>query len=167
MVEPTQKRPTLEDKAVLENIAAKIFPEVKQWLENAGQVFTDIDEQGLFDVLVEVIHHHLPEWNGYAMAKELEGDGWSPDADLVAILNECSAYAIGALRIEIIRWVKTNGLVPLFTVGDLVWVAIKGEPSMEGSVAEVQPETLEYIVQVGHSALLISQEGIVSHGGGE
>jgi hypothetical protein len=161
------RRPKPHDPIVLENIAGRLFPSVRDWLETQGEIFNAHSEQGLFDELVDLLHQNLGRWDGYDLARELEERSWSPNAELVAILQDTDSLAYHSLREEIVRWASdTNTLVPLHKVGDNVEVKLySNEPSMIGQIVEVHP-TLEYSVKLDSgTTLLVPVESVLCGGG--
>jgi hypothetical protein len=142
------KRPRPLDPDVIENVAGRLFPEVKNWLEERGEVFIDELEQDLFGELVNLLHHDQ-DWDGYVLARELEERSWTPDAELVEILHQSHVFAYHSLREEVARWVAENALVLTHIVGDhVVFKLYPNEPPMEGHIMATHPEVLEYSVQL-------------------
>lgn len=167
-VEHSEKRPQLLDQVVLESVAGTLFPLVKSWLEVKGEELSSKDEQGLFNVLVELLHQERGTWDGYDMARSLEAQGWSPDANLVVVLHETKSFVHDCLREEVARWVVKNQLKIQYNEGD--WIKFKmfpGEPALQGQVSGVYPETLELsVVIAGKAEVLVTLEAVegrVSH----
>lgn len=158
------RRPQLHDTVVLENIAGRLFPSVRDWLEAQGEIFNTLSEQGLFDELVDLLHQNLGRWGGYDLARELEDRSWAPDAELVGILQDTDSLAYHSLREEIVSWASdTNTLVPTHGIGDNVEVKLYGnEPSMTGQIVAVHP-TLEYSVRLASgNTLVVPVESVVN-----
>lgn len=167
-VEHSEKRPQLIDQVVLEAVAGRLFTNVKSWLEARGEELSSKDEQGLFDVLVELLHQESEAWDGYALARSLENQGWSPDANLVVVLHEARDFVHDCLRDEVARWVEKNQLKIQYSEGD--WIKFKmfpGDPSLQGQIVGVDPETLELsVVIAGRAEVVVAQEAVegrVSH----
>jgi len=168
------RRPQPLDRGVLENLVGRIFPSVKVWLEEAGEAFTDDREQDLFDELVDLLEKTYTAnnirfgWDGYAIARELEERGWEPDAELVEILHDAEALAYQSLREEVVRWVAMNGLVPSHKVGEPIRVLLYTDESyLEGQVAFVHPETMEYTILTPTGAYLeVPHEKVYGRSGG-
>lgn len=163
MNDEPRKRPQLLDQGVLECVASRLFSEVKRWLEDSGEDLSARDEQGMFDVLVELLHHRLGQWDGYVLARDLEDQGWTPNSQLVEVLSDSSRLADHCLREEQIRWVHEESLSPKHGVGEEVRFKIyENEPPLTGRIVEVQAETLEFSIEVESGAcLLIPQESIL------
>jgi hypothetical protein len=165
------RRPQPLDKGVLENLVGRLFPDVKNWLEEAGEVFSDDLEQDLFDELVDLLEKTYTAndarcgWDGYVLARELEERGWTPDGELVAILHDAEALAYSSLREEVVRWVAMNGLVPSHKVGEPIRVHTHtNEPDLMGQVAIVHPETMEYTVLLPIGSYMEIPHEKVRHG---
>jgi hypothetical protein len=154
------RRPKIRDTVVRENIAGRLFPNVREWLEGQGEIFTPVIEQSLFDEIIDLLRQD--SWDGYDLARELEERSWSPNGELVAILHEVEILAFHALREEIVRWSTTISLAPSHKVGEYVMFQLKSkEPSMTGQVVKVHA-TLEYSVKMpSGNVLLIPIECVV------
>lgn len=101
-----EKRPTLNDKAVIRFAAEKLLPAVKEWLKQADD--QDYEEEDTLKQLCRAIQwdHH----DGYQIAKRLDSDGWVPDAALVEILDDAMRYKQDARDVACAEWMKTSGL---------------------------------------------------------
>ena len=60
------------------------------------------------------------DFDGYHLARHLDNQGWTPDADLVDILSNTDQYFFAALRQAELEWIKTNNITPKFKIGDNV-----------------------------------------------
>lgn len=142
----TSARPELYDQDVMANVVEMLLPEVMEWLTGIkGATSTGNEKSGLLDALSTVI-----EWDGYALAKELEETCyWMPDAQLVAILDQAQGKRYEAHRQAVIRWVKESQGELRFAKGQRVSLFLR--PSKElttGQVVSVNPDLLTLVVCV-------------------
>jgi hypothetical protein len=91
-------RPQRYSKEVNAKVAELLWPKVLTWLEGE-----DADIQDL----VDAVNFNC---DGYAIARELDHDGWDPDSDLVEILDQAEHFRYGVLKDLSILWVKENNL---------------------------------------------------------
>ena len=93
----------------------------------------------------EVLRFNHDE-NGYALAKEFDDKGYSPDAMLVDELDRVSYEASAILKTHIEKWVKDNDLTLDIEIGTEVqyneWKGVK-----VGKVVKLYPETMQYGVR--------------------
>lgn len=113
------KRPT--DKDVLpRDLAKTITNDVVKWLNEK-----ESSNQEIEDMLTEVIDDLGYHCDGYEFAKELEEKHYfSPDANLVDILDCVYSNLNEAKNALIETWVKENNINPKLNVGDIVNVEI-------------------------------------------
>lgn len=97
-----KKRPSIRDKEVIKVVASKLLDDVIKWLEQSGETtdFENDEEERnrVVEDLVDAIESSI-NGDGYEIAKQLDHDGWSPDSDLVEVLDRTSSY----LRSEVSR----------------------------------------------------------------
>ena len=95
---PINPRPQRYSKEVNTKVAELLWPKVLTWLEGE-----DADIQDLVDA---VNFNH----DGYAIARELDHDGWDPDSNLVEILDQAEHFRYKVLKDLSTLWVKENNL---------------------------------------------------------
>ena len=107
------KRPTIHDPAVIKVAATKLLDDVLTWLNDGGDT-TDFneDEEAKKDTLEQIEQAIVSAISddGYAIAKELDGDGWDPDTRLVEILDHTSGYLREEVRRMSAVWFEEQGL---------------------------------------------------------
>lgn len=94
------------------------------------------------------------EFDGYKLAKELENDGWIPDAGLVDILEGVDSAIHGVVAEKTKLWVADNKITPMFKQGDTVqfysgWYNRKKPQSGKvevGEIMKVLADTAEYLI---------------------
>lgn len=110
----TPKRPVKHDDAVSRAAAKEIAPQVKEWLNDEDTSLDTIESD-----LVKALKYNS---NGYEIAKSLDShNGYSPDAELVEILEGCS-YAKSKAHDKLCReWVTANGIKELPMQTRVTW----------------------------------------------
>lgn len=133
-------RPTSKTPAVRDNALRKILPEVLKWGRQNGD--PDEDEERV----LEDIGKALNGWNdGYEAARALERYGWSPDAELVSILDCFSTYSTEQEAVK--AWVKETEPQPTFKLGDKVFKKVRFGTNIQGEIVKIYPETAQYLVR--------------------
>ena len=82
--------------------------------------------------------------NGYEIAKEFEGEGFSPDMELVEILDDVSYDRTKVHETFIKKWVADNNLKLELGVGQKVIVKLIRNGDVEGEIVKLYPETMQY-----------------------
>lgn len=94
------KRPKLNDDAVIALVAEELAIKIADWMSN----YDDIEE--IENDLKRALKYHS---DGYELAREL--DDYNPDAELVDILDNALDMKLSAHDQVCRRWVSDNGLV--------------------------------------------------------
>lgn len=103
-------RPTIHDEEIVKKAAEKLANKVSEWLKDDLTV-----EEAIEDIYKAIRFND----DGYAIARNLETQGWSPDMELVEILDNASCYILNTLKKAEEIWVKESGLQP-FPIESLV-----------------------------------------------
>jgi hypothetical protein len=106
-------RPTRNDPQILAAAAKRLAPKVKQWLGHD-------DDTPIGDIEADLIMALRYNDDGYEIAKELDGT-YSPDAQLVEILDDASWDRSRALEIACTAWVEENKLQPIPVGTRVTW----------------------------------------------
>ncbi len=109
-------RPQRTDVTVAEIAFEKIWPQIKKWIGDTGG-----DDEDNRESAKKVLIGSFGE-DGYELAKDFDHKGFSPDSELVDILDEWGSDLYRAHQDEIKKWAKECPTVPLFKVGDTVSV---------------------------------------------
>ena len=142
------ERPGRLSPPVIEQIALTLFAEIKQWLESYGDAISEREEMEAFGTLKRALSESS-NWDGYALAKQLDELGWEPDAELVAILQDAERVSLTCYRETIIRWVKENKLKPKYKPSAHIEFKAPGtQETLNAKVMVVHPETLEYSIKL-------------------
>ena len=131
---PTSKTPAVQEAAIEETLK-----QVIEWFGN------DWQGQGREEVKKQLAAALRWGQNGYQSARDLERDGWSPDAELVEILDGHDEH--GPERAAVKAWVKETEPQPAFKVGDKVkskW----GDKPVGGVVKALYSETAQYAIRL-------------------
>lgn len=131
-----ETRPKSNDPAIIEAAIREVMPEVVKWLGDEKVP----EDQLLRDLTRALRHSH----DGYKAARSLDSDGWSPDAELVEILDGYSVS--GAHREAEKSWVIANGIVPRHALGAVV-SARWGGKTVSGPIYRIEAETAHYVIQ--------------------
>ncbi|WP_298842879.1 hypothetical protein [uncultured Salinicola sp.] len=111
-----------------------------------------------------LIEHHSPFKDGYELAKDLERDGFDPDAEMVSELDGFESEVSSVHRKAVKDWVKLVGFEPLYQVGDDVLVPrVLDDKGGRGRISEILLESAEYLVKTdpdSSSAYVIKAEDI-------
>lgn len=133
-----EPRPTFN--AELKNkLAEQIGTEVHKWLAEKDTPVEDV----IADTRKILEYHHND--NGYEIAREFEDAGYSPDAELVEIL-EGVGFEMRTLLSEAIKsWVIADDIKPELAEGTPVIVQY-GRNKVEGIITGAYHSTAEYQV---------------------
>lgn len=154
-------RPTSGHEEVQKIVALQLLPAVMAWLKNGGD--TDPDED---DVLSDLSDNF--DSDGYQFARNLDSDGWSPDAELVDVLSGASLYQAQAQCVK--AWMEQNNITAKLAVGAKVMLtpqfiswstSRRGETveAMLGEVTEVRDGSYSvFVAGLGHV-----REGVGTH----
>ena len=92
--------------------------------------------------------HHAPHKDGYEMAKDMERDGFAPDAEMVSDLDDFSFEVSRAHGDAVRAWVRECGFEPEFAIGQDVDMGDRmGRRERYGKVSGIRHETAEYEVK--------------------
>lgn len=145
----SRPRPTRED--VIDKVAERLADDLMSHESGA-------DRQGMVSDLAKLLRDHPHEHDGYRLARELEHDGWDPDAYIVELLDGDPAHQDLAQAVR--AWVKAEGIRPAFGEGDQVRITLRGV-KVQGRVLWVTAAEATYCVHVeGHG--LREKQGYVA-----
>ena len=82
--------------------------------------------------------------NGYELAKEFEDKGFSPDSELVEILDSVSYDRSKVQEIFIKKWVIENDLKLDLFEGQKVIAKLVSKGEVEGEIVKLYPKTMQY-----------------------
>ena len=104
------------------------------------------DETSLEDCIetVEKILKWHSNDNGYELAKDFEDEGFSPDSELVEILDSVSYDRSKVQETFIKKWVTENNLKLELTEGQKVIANLVRKGEVEGEIVKLYPETMQY-----------------------
>lgn len=135
------KRPFWNDE-MLNELAQVVGKELFDWSNEDGS-----DDTGLEDCVIsarKVLRYHSND-NGYEIAKAFEDEGFSPDAELVEILDSVS-FSKHQIQDKFIKdWVKNNNIKLDYEVGQKVKAQLsKPLGLIECEIVKLYPESLQY-----------------------
>lgn len=147
-------RPRFND-AMRSELAGKLGKSVFEWCNGETPLAACIEDC-----------EEILKWNinaeAFELAKELEKEGYSPDLELVEILD-----SVWLLQNDLVdkaerRWVIEDDIKPVFVVGQRVIVLSVGK-KVSGEISGIYPETAKYKVSVeqgGKKDLIIKYESV-------
>ena len=109
--------PEIEQKAI-EAVAKKLLPKVMEWLEQSGDSF---DEADIEADLIKVLDSH--DLDGYSLAKEL--DDWSPNAELVEVLDDASHLISKAEKNLVRQRLIDENIMPKLAKGQTIKLPVR------------------------------------------
>jgi len=130
------KRPTWNDE-MLDILSESIGNDLYQWCNGN----TDLED--CIRDCKEVFQWETS--NGFEMAKDLEDKGYSPDAELVEIMDYVYAEQSNILEDAVKKWVKENDIEPPIKGQAKVMVRY-GRKEVEGIIAGVYSDRALYKV---------------------
>jgi len=134
-------RPTLNSTAVREAAMREFMPRVAGWLSQNGE--TNPDLESLRKQLDDVLDGYS---DGYEAATDLERHHyWSPDGELVDILDGYQGCLVIAEYAAVSEWVKENKVVPKIAVGEVVTVRW-GRETITGPIVDIHADTAQYVI---------------------
>jgi len=147
---PLPPRPSCFDKKVTNVVVDRIFPEIMDWMREFKYSPSHSEIDSIKEELFLVIQHNN---DSYEIVKNLEDKGWDADRRLLDVLDSVPHYRHEAHK-KIVHqdWVLKHGVVPKFSVGDMVSFAFKGKQET-GEITRVHPEEAQYTIyctQHGH-----------------
>jgi hypothetical protein len=152
-------RPVRHDDSLASMIVGRLLSDVTDWVTRDDGTDAGVDVAG---ELLRAVENTIEE-NGYHLARELERQGWLPDAALVDILDQAGSIRGDVHREAVRRWVKEWDISIPFKVGDRVSIEHKG-CAVEGQIAAVSPDTAECTVScpaLGHVPVGSRQMGTI------
>jgi hypothetical protein len=148
------KRPDRFSDSVAKRAAESLCKEVRQWLgDDAGS-----NEEIVAD-LVHAMRYVCDD--GYEISRRLEGRGYSPDSELVDILDSAGHHKYLAHKEDVKEWVLANDLKLDLPLGTRVSVEMGGKTHI-GEIRDRYEDTVQYsvfIAELGHV-----REGAGTHG---
>lgn len=125
---------TTEMETELSQIVGK---EINEWCN---------DETPLEDCVEsaqKVLKWHLND-NGYELAKEFEDEGFTPNPELVELLDSVSYDTIKIRETHIKKWVADNQIKLDLVVGEKVIAKLVRKGEIESEIVKLYPETAQY-----------------------
>lgn len=132
----TTVRPTWDDE-MRKELAQIVGKQVNQWCNNETPL------EDCIETADKILQYHSND-NGYEIAREFEREGFSPDSDLVDILDSVYFDKNDILDKQVKKWVIENELKPQLVKGQKVIANIARKGEVECEVVEVYPDTMTY-----------------------
>ena len=148
-------RPKRTDDDVIAQAAERLADELMRWAdatENRAGYVEDAKK------VIEKCTYH----NSYELAKDLEFKGYTPDTELVEILEGASLHLYASHQKAVAAWVQAGGITaPVVCIGDMVSFERQGK-RISGEITRIEEQTAQVIVccpDLGHV-----REGLGTHG---
>ena len=132
----TVTRPTWNNE-MLKELAKIVGEQVNEWCNDETSL------EDCIEIAEKVLQWHSND-NGYELAKEFEDEGFSPDTQLVEILDGVSYDKMKVKESFIKKWVIENNLTLELTEGQKVIAKLARKGEVEGEIVELYPETMQY-----------------------
>jgi hypothetical protein len=102
-------RPKVTDDRVLDTAAKRLITDVLVWLRDESHTPPDADTIEAYTREIRESLENAPSFDGYAIARQLEHEGWDPDSALVEILDRAGPAVNSAHEEVCAEWYKTLG----------------------------------------------------------
>lgn len=132
----TITRPTWSSEMEKE-LAEIVGKELNNWCNNETPLENCIESSE------KVLKWHLND-NGYKLAKEFEDEGFTPDAELVEVLDSVSYDTIKIREKHIKQWVADNQIILDLQEGQTVIAKLVRKGEVECEIVKLYPETAQY-----------------------
>lgn len=132
----TVSRPTWNDEMVKE-LAQIVGKQVNEWCSDETPL------EDCIETAEKILQWHSND-NGYELAKEFEDEGFSPDSELVEILDSVSYDRSKVQETFIKKWVIENSLKLELVEGQKVIAKLVRKGEVEGEIVKLYPETMQY-----------------------
>lgn len=129
-------RSTWNDEMVKE-LAQIVGKQVNEWCNGETPL------EDCIGITENILKYHS-DANGYKLAKEFENEGFSPDSELVEILDSASYDKIYIQEVFFKKWVAENNLKLELTEGQKVIAKLDGGLEVEGEIVKLYHETMQY-----------------------
>ncbi|WP_158810280.1 hypothetical protein [Beijerinckia sp. L45] len=147
---PPTARPGRSKPAIMRRAAEQLGIEVLALLKDPRAKLDDV-----VDDLLKVMGSRT---DGYDLAKQLERQGYDPDAEPVEILDTADSYVRNAHDDAVKEWVKAEDITL-----DLPLSAVVTTRHGDGPIASLYPETAKYVVAVTPEQRASPGSGYILH----
>lgn len=139
--EISRPRPTRSDEDVLAVAILALVPQIERW---AQATFTTEQIAECRDLLRTGL---LWSDDGYQFARKFESSGWTPDSELVDILDNADTELYRALRAAEEVWLVETRTRPRFGIGaKVVFPKEQLDAGAEGEISEINEKAGTYTV---------------------
>lgn len=157
-VQDSIPRPARTAPEVLARAAREVADRAIEWL---GDDFNG-DREQVENHLIETLRYYGHD-GGYQMAKHLESLHWSPDSELVEMLDEAEFRIDDAHRAVVRAWVQDHSITVGWKIGDLVTIEGREALGHIGEITEINEPLASVLVcfaSLGHVKSGIGTLGI-------
>ena len=139
----TPKRPSSQSDEIVAEVAKALAPKIAEWMLQGGDEPDPTEE---IEACLKKSFRGCGSWDAYYLAKQMERDGWNPDSQLVAALDEAEMLAHQAKSRATQAWLVEHGITPAFAVGDFVCVKQIFAPRY-GEIVKIDEDHGQYVVR--------------------
>lgn len=144
-----RRRPQRTDEDVLQKTAETLAIDLHK-------AFPDDVVDDLADIIDQLKESIRYESDGYRICRDLENEGWSPDAEMVQVVDRVESIRQSVLDSAVANWIVDAQIEPAFKVGDTVEFLHK-DRRFSGQVIDVD-------MRRGHYTVFCSDLGHVGKG---
>lgn len=155
---PISSRPSWNNE-MLEELAQIVGKMVNGWCDNETEL------EDCINTAKKILKHNSDD--GYELAKDFESEGFSPDSELVEILNYVSYEKNTIINNCIRKWVVDNSLKLEFVVGQNVIVKLNYKGDKVCEIMKLIPEEMKYGIwydgigyQKGKGCIIVNSENV-------
>ena len=135
------RRPVFND-SMLEELQVKIANDVFSWCGRKTPLDIVLGDTR------EVISRYSINENGYDLSKEFEKKGYSPDANLVELLESLWYHQSSIKEAHVRRWIKEDKILPERPIEDVVTYMDKEWGEVKGVITLIDLDRAYYVVNV-------------------
>ncbi len=139
-------RPRFNDE-IRSLLAKEIGKEIFEWCNE------DVSLNECISDCEEIFKYNIND-NGYELAKKFEDKGYSPDTELVDLLDQIWSSKDDLIRTAVEKWVIEDKIEPPYGMGTNVIVQY-GHKKVEGTITEIKHKTAEYHVAIPSEGMTI------------
>ena len=148
-------RPSLYDDKVQRAVAEKLAPKVMAWDPDG-----EYDLEELTTDLQKALEDAF-DYDAYKITRALDDNGWSVDAGLVDVFGSALSLALNERDQLVAQWIKDEGIVPAFKLGDHVSTRRRTNAS-QGEIVRIDAKQGRYVIFNPHAGHVRTGSG--THG---
>ena len=101
------------------------------------------------------------ERDSFRMCKSLDDAGWNTDREMIDILEE-TLFKLDVVYEQAIKdWVKTNGIKPIYSIGDKVIFKLNRLIN-DGVIKKIYDKDARYVIDNSNIDCIVNYEDVIS-----